>query len=65
MRKSISSIWGRLSAPPTTAIGPQHIATSIRRDPVLWLILCGGLLVAAIIIGTACHGRRISRARAL
>jgi len=36
-----------------TAIGSHHIATSIRRDPVLWLVLCGCLLVAAIIIGTA------------
>jgi len=36
-----------------TAIGSHHIATSIRRDPVLGLVLCGCLLVAAIIIGTA------------
>jgi diguanylate cyclase (GGDEF)-like protein/PAS domain S-box-containing protein len=34
-------------------IASQHGATSIRRGPVLWLILCGGLLVAAVIIGTA------------
>src|SRR3954469_11392428 len=26
---------------------------SIRRSPILWLILCGGLLVAAILVGTA------------
>ena len=37
----------------TTAIGPRHIATSIRRDPVLGLILCGSFLVACIVIGTA------------
>jgi diguanylate cyclase (GGDEF)-like protein/PAS domain S-box-containing protein len=37
----------------TTAIGPRYIATSIRRDPVLGLILCGSFLVACIVIGTA------------
>jgi diguanylate cyclase (GGDEF)-like protein/PAS domain S-box-containing protein len=37
----------------TTAIGPRHIATSIRRDPVLWLVLCGCFLIASIVIGTA------------
>jgi diguanylate cyclase (GGDEF)-like protein/PAS domain S-box-containing protein len=26
--------------------------TSIRRDPVPWLVLCGGFLVAAIVLGT-------------
>ena len=36
-----------------TAPGSQPFAMSIRRGPVLWLILCGVLLVAAITIGTA------------
>ena len=53
MRKFISSMWGGPGTPRTAAIGPHHIATSIRRGPVLWLILCGVLLVAAIMIGTA------------
>src|SRR4030088_1239753 len=53
MRQSISSMWGRLKMSRTTAIGPRHIATSIRRDPVLGLILCGSFLVACIVIGTA------------
>ena len=35
------------------AVGSHPIATSIRPDPVFWLILCGGLLVTAIILGTA------------
>jgi diguanylate cyclase (GGDEF)-like protein/PAS domain S-box-containing protein len=38
--------------PGATAIGLRHMAASIRRGPILSLILCGGLLVAAIIIGT-------------
>ena len=33
-------------------MGLHQIATSIRRDPVPWLVLCGGFLVAAIVIGT-------------
>ena len=39
--------------PRTTTIGPHHIATSIRRDPVRWLVLCGCLLIASIVVGTA------------
>jgi diguanylate cyclase (GGDEF)-like protein/PAS domain S-box-containing protein len=35
------------------AAASPHAAPSIRRGPVLWLILCGILLVAAIIVGTA------------
>ena len=38
--------------PRTATVGSQHIATSIRPDPVFWFILCGGLLVTAIILGT-------------
>jgi diguanylate cyclase (GGDEF)-like protein/PAS domain S-box-containing protein len=53
MRKMISNIWGGFRMPRTTAFGPHHIATSIRRDPVLWLMLCGSFLVACIVIGTA------------
>jgi len=37
----------------TVAAGSRRMAASIRRGPVLWLILCGVMLVAAIIIGTA------------
>ncbi len=39
--------------PRTAAVGPHPFATSIRPAPVFWLILCGGLLVTAIILGTA------------
>jgi len=39
--------------PRTAVVGPHPFATSIRPAPVLWLILCGGLLVTAIILGTA------------
>ncbi len=44
--------------------GSPHIATTIRRGPILSLILCGGLLVAAIIIGTMMTVREF-RERAL
>jgi diguanylate cyclase (GGDEF)-like protein/PAS domain S-box-containing protein len=50
MHESISTIWGRMSR--TTAIRPHRVAASVRRGPVLWLTVCGGVLVAAIIIGT-------------
>jgi len=53
MRRLLSSLWGGFGTPRTTAVGSHPFATSIRPDPVLWLILCGGLLVTAIILGTA------------
>src|ERR1700710_657110 len=37
----------------TVAAGSGPKAASVRRGPVLWLFLCGVLLVSAIIIGTA------------
>jgi diguanylate cyclase (GGDEF)-like protein/PAS domain S-box-containing protein len=52
MRKLISSIWGRPGMSQATATASQHIAASVRRGPVFWLITCGALLVAAIIVGT-------------
>src|ERR1700736_4092242 len=50
MHEFISAIWDRMSR--TTANGPHRVAASVRRGPVLWLTVCGGILVAAIIIGT-------------
>jgi diguanylate cyclase (GGDEF)-like protein/PAS domain S-box-containing protein len=51
---------GALELPRTGMTGSEHIATPIRQGPVLWLILCGGLLIAAIIIGTvAMVGERV------
>src|SRR3954462_6713078 len=32
---------------------PRTAATPARRSPMHWLILCGGLLIAAILVGTA------------
>ena len=52
MRMLISGFWSKFGKPLAAAIGSHHIATSFRRGPVLWLILCGALLVAAIIFGT-------------
>jgi diguanylate cyclase (GGDEF)-like protein/PAS domain S-box-containing protein len=51
MRKLTSSIWGAVKNLQTTAVESCR-AVSIRQGPVLWLILCGGFLIAAIIIGT-------------
>ena len=49
MRDLISSIWARTSSSVATGL---RFAEPIRRGPVLWLTLCGGLLVAAIFAGT-------------
>ena len=48
MRKLVSSVWDGINA----AIGSRRIVASMRRGPIRSLILCGGLLVAAIIVGT-------------
>ena len=48
MRKLDSGVWGNFAK----AIGLPRIRASMRRGPILSLVLCGGLLVAAIIIGT-------------
>ncbi|HZE52959.1 MAG TPA: EAL domain-containing protein [Bradyrhizobium sp.] len=52
MQKLTSSIWDGIRNLQTTAVESYRAATSIRRGPVLWLILCGGFLIAAIMIGT-------------
>src|ERR1700736_1386548 len=49
----ISSPSGELEMARTAAIGPRPVAASNRRGPVVWLILCGVLLIAGIMIGTA------------
>jgi hypothetical protein len=49
MRELIASIWARMSSTAATGL---RLAEPIRRGPVLWLTLCGGLLVAAIFAGT-------------
>ena len=48
----VSSISGAARM-PRTAAGPHQVPASLRRGPILWLILSGVLLVAAIMIGTA------------
>ncbi|MDP3691584.1 EAL domain-containing protein [Bradyrhizobium sp.] len=47
MRKLASGVWGSFAE----AIGSRRILTS-SRGPIFSLILCGGLLVAAIVVGT-------------
>ncbi|MGJ5175301.1 bifunctional diguanylate cyclase/phosphodiesterase [Bradyrhizobium oligotrophicum] len=36
----------------TGAIEPERVATSLWRGPVPWLIVCGAMLIAAIVVGT-------------
>jgi hypothetical protein len=50
MRKLVS-MWGALGVPGAAAVGPR-LAASMRRGPILSLILCGVVLVAAIMVGT-------------
>ena len=52
MRRLLVNFRGALGLLRKAATGSPHIATPIRRGPILSLILCGGLLVAAIIVGT-------------
>jgi diguanylate cyclase (GGDEF)-like protein/PAS domain S-box-containing protein len=52
MQKLTSNMWGGVKNLQTTAVESCRAGTSIRRGPVLWLILCGGFLIAAIMIGT-------------
>ena len=52
MRRLLVNFRGVLELLRKTATGSPHIATPIRRGPILSLILCGGLLVAAIAVGT-------------
>ena len=53
MRKSVARLWGALRLPRIPAIDAYGMTAPERRDPVRWLILCGIVLVAAIMIGTA------------
>src|SRR6185437_1411715 len=49
MRQLISFIAGRASQAITAV---RRAVPPMRRGPVLWLVLCGGLLVVAIFLGT-------------
>jgi diguanylate cyclase (GGDEF)-like protein/PAS domain S-box-containing protein len=53
MQKLASRMWGAFGMSRTAAVGPHRMPASIWRGPVFWLILCGAVLVAAIMIGTA------------
>jgi diguanylate cyclase (GGDEF)-like protein len=50
---SRSSVGGRLGAMAAEAGNFASIGSSVRRGPIQWLILCGVLLIAVIVIGTA------------
>jgi diguanylate cyclase (GGDEF)-like protein/PAS domain S-box-containing protein len=50
MREIISSIQDRTSH--ITAAALRRFAMARGRDPIFWLIICGGVLVAAITLGT-------------
>src|SRR5882724_8636535 len=45
-----SSLWSRTSR--VAAAASRRIAAARGRDPIVWLVICCGLLVVAIIIGT-------------
>jgi diguanylate cyclase (GGDEF)-like protein/PAS domain S-box-containing protein len=53
MRKLVDSLGNGVKQLQILAFGTYRAVMSIRRGPVLWLVLSGGLLVAAIAIGTA------------
>src|SRR5579864_1716227 len=50
MREGNSNIRGRML--PNTASDPPRAKATRRRDPVVWLIACGILLIAGIMIAT-------------
>ncbi len=49
----LANIWNEFGTRRSAAVRSHGSATLMRRGPVLSLILCGGLLVTAIIVGTA------------
>src|SRR5262245_65289348 len=49
MRGLLARITGWVAA----ADGSRSAAATLRRGPVMWLLLCGALLAAAILAGTA------------
>ena len=53
MRKSVARMWDALGMSEAPPIAPHRSVLPLRRGPVLWLILCGIVLVAAIMLGTA------------
>src|SRR5690242_11432856 len=50
MRASISTIRGKISQ--ATAVTLRRLAAARGRDPIAWLVGCGCVLVAAIVLGT-------------
>jgi diguanylate cyclase (GGDEF)-like protein/PAS domain S-box-containing protein len=52
MRTPISSIWRAFGKSGTKPVGRHPATASFWRNPVLWLVLCGILLVAGIATGT-------------
>ncbi len=52
MRRLLVKAWGAPLSLRKAATGSPHTATPVRRGPILSLILCGALLVAAIVAGT-------------
>jgi diguanylate cyclase (GGDEF)-like protein/PAS domain S-box-containing protein len=50
MRELISSLWSSVFR--AVAAVARRMAAVRSRDPIVWLIICGGLLVVALVIGT-------------
>src|SRR5690349_6849884 len=45
-------LLARMTGWVASADGSRSIAASVRRGPVMWLLLCGALLATAILVGT-------------
>ena len=52
MHRMLAGLWRARGSTRNAAIESDAVAPSIRRGPILSLVLCGGLLVAAVIVGT-------------
>src|SRR4051794_13561771 len=52
MPKLISGLWSRLRCRFSAITASRRAGRSFRPDPIVSLVLCGGLLIAAIMVGT-------------
>src|SRR5258708_4373451 len=65
MRRLISNMWDGLGMSRAAAIGPQHLAMSIRRGPFLWLmwwgvVVAAAIVVSGVVVGGGCRERALN-----
>lgn len=53
MHPSGRSVGDRFGEADAATVGAAAGSSPVRRSPIHWLILCGVLLIAAIVVGTA------------